>query len=115
MAAGALVDLGRPDDQERIARDAGRAAVAIADVAGRPDALRALRAVDVDAHHAVGEAPGERDVVPAAVGDVDQAADRLLPPGAADAEGDAAAATATRRIRRSRQSPNTSRSRITLP
>ena len=71
--------------------DAGRAAVAIADVAGRADALRALGAVDVDAHHAVGEAPRQRDVVPAAVGDVDQPADRLLASAAADAEGDAAA------------------------
>ena len=57
-----------------------------------PNALRALGAVDVDAHLAVAHPAGQRDVVPAPVGHVDQAAERLRPAGAADAEGDAAAA-----------------------
>ena len=103
--AGAVVVLGRADDQERVIRHAGRASVAVADVAGRPDALRALRAVDVDAHHAVGDAPRQRDVMPAPVGDVDQPADGLLPSAAADAEGDASARerhAGTRRSRRCR-------------
>ena len=85
------------DQQIRIgAGERRRTAVAIAHVAGRPDALRVELAVDVETHRAACRLADDGDVMPCAVGDVRRAADRLAVAQPIHAEGEVAAAAEER-------------------